>query len=57
MIECAALVNQVDGRSDNLKFHSSMPLFAAVAPQQPVFRAALDKYFASNGDLRTISLF
>ena len=65
LIECAALVNHVDGRSvhtifgspDDLKFHSSMTLFAAAAPDEPVFREALDKYFASAGDPRTTSLF
>ena len=54
LAECAALVNRVEGRSvheifgspDDLKFHSSMTLFAAADPDAPVFREALDKHFA-----------
>ena len=58
LVECAELVNRVDGRSvhqifgspDDLKFHSSMTLFALSQPSlaQPgasAFRRALDKYF------------
>lgn len=53
LVECAELVNQVDGRSihqilgspDDLKFHSSMTLFALAQPGAPAFRRALDKYF------------
>ena len=63
LVECAELVNRVDGRSvhqifgspDDLKFHSSMTLFALAQPSlaqpslaQPgasAFRRALDKYF------------
>lgn len=60
--ECAALVNAVQGRPvaqifdypDHLKFHSSMTLFSAVAPEEPVFREALDKYFGGEGDQVTI---
>jgi uncharacterized protein (DUF1810 family) len=47
--ECTGLVNLVDGRSihqifgypDELKFKSSMSLFASVAPDDPVFKEAL----------------
>jgi uncharacterized protein (DUF1810 family) len=47
--ECARLVNLVDRRSihqifgypDELKFKSSMSLFASVAPDDPVFKEAL----------------
>ena len=35
----------VFGGIDALKFRSCMTLFAAVAPGQPLFRQALDKYF------------
>jgi uncharacterized protein (DUF1810 family) len=38
------------GAPDDLKFHSSMTLFAAVAPMAPVFRMALDKYFGGSAD-------
>lgn len=56
--ECVGLVNKVEGRSaheifgspDDLKFHSSMTLFAAAAPQEPLFTEALRKYFYGRGD-------
>jgi len=61
LAECAALVNRVEGRSvheifgspDDLKFHSSMTLFAAADPDAPVFREALDKHFAGALDALT----
>jgi uncharacterized protein (DUF1810 family) len=51
--ECTALVLAVNGRTvhdifgspDDLKFHSSMTLFAHAAPEVAEFRAALEKYF------------
>jgi len=51
--ECSRLVNQVEGRSinqilgypDDLKFRSSMSLFASIAPDEHVFQEALQKYF------------
>ena len=50
--ELTAIVNGVQGRSatqifggiDALKFRSCMTLFAAVAPDEPLFRQALNKY-------------
>jgi uncharacterized protein (DUF1810 family) len=53
--ECAALVAQVEGRSagqifgspDDLKFRSSMTLFAHVAAE-PVFAVALQKHLPAN---------
>ena len=60
--ECAALAVAVEGRAigeifgspDDLKFHSSMTLFARAAPQEPVFREALRKYFAGVEDRATV---
>jgi uncharacterized protein (DUF1810 family) len=60
--ECTALVLAVDGRSareifgspDDLKFRSSMTLFAQAAPDEPAFRLALKKYFAGDGDALTL---
>ncbi|MGO4870972.1 MAG: DUF1810 domain-containing protein [Roseiarcus sp.] len=60
--ECARLVNGVNGRSahdifghpDDLKFHSSVTLFAAVAADNAVFEQALQKYFAGERDRSTI---
>ena len=51
--ECTRLVNLVEGRTvseifgfpDDLKFHSSMTLFAAVRGENGVFLEALRKYF------------
>jgi uncharacterized protein (DUF1810 family) len=62
--ECTRLVNEVEGRSvdeifgypDNLKFHSSMSLFASVAPQEPLFHQALQKYFGGKLDPNTLAL-
>ena len=62
LTECTRLVNQIDGRSvedivgypDDLKFRSSMTLFATVA--DGVFQDALEKYFDGKGDPLTIDL-
>lgn len=62
--ECTALVNAVQGREvseifgypDDLKFRSSMTLFVEVAPEDAVFRQALDKYFEGEPDERTVEL-
>lgn len=62
--ECTALVNAVEGRAvgdifgfpDDLKFRSSITLFAEVAPEETVFRQALDKYFEGEPDERTVEL-
>ena len=61
---CSELVLAVEGRTalqilgspDNLKFRSCMTLFAQVAPEEPVFQRALDKYFGGEGDARTLEL-
>jgi uncharacterized protein (DUF1810 family) len=60
--ECTRLMNAVDGRSareilgpiDAVKFRSSMTLFADVAPDERIFRDALDKYFAGEADPLTL---
>jgi uncharacterized protein (DUF1810 family) len=62
--ECTALVNQIEGRSveqifsypDDLKFRSSITLFASVAPSDHLFLDALEKYFAGEPDARTVEL-
>jgi uncharacterized protein (DUF1810 family) len=56
--ECTRLVNLVEGRTvseifgfpDDLKFHSSMTLFAAVGGENGVFLEALRKYFGGQHD-------
>ena len=62
--ECAALVAGIDGRSvdeifghpDDLKFRSSMTLFARAAPGEPIFDACLQKYFGGEPDPQTVAL-
>jgi uncharacterized protein (DUF1810 family) len=62
LIECTRLVNLVEGRSihqifgnpDDLKFRSSMTLFATVAPDNQVFQNALQRYFAGEPDRLTL---
>ena len=61
--ECARLVTATGGRSihdifgspDDMKFHSSMTLFAEAAPADADFRAALDKYFGGEPDAATLA--
>jgi uncharacterized protein (DUF1810 family) len=60
--ECTQLVTLVEGRSinrifgspDDMKFRSSMTLFANVASENPVFKEALQKYFQGNPDPLTL---
>jgi uncharacterized protein (DUF1810 family) len=66
LIELTRLVNQVNGQvngqsihdifgsPDDLKFHSSMTLFAQTRPDEPLFREALDKYFGGVMDKSTL---
>jgi uncharacterized protein (DUF1810 family) len=44
------------GPPDDLKFRSSMTLFAAAAPEEPIFEAALEKFFAGERDPLTLGL-
>lgn len=61
--ECVQAVNALAGRSahqifdapDDLKFRSSLTLFAKAAPQEPLFATALGKYFGGELDLRTLA--
>ncbi|HEX6098598.1 MAG TPA: DUF1810 domain-containing protein [Thermoanaerobaculia bacterium] len=60
--ECTALANairsssarEVFGPPDDLKFHSSMTLFAHAANDKAVFLQALEKYFGSTFDPLTL---
>ena len=60
--ECTRLVLDVEGKSareifgqpDDLKFHSSMTLFAHAAPDEPLFHNALKKFFYGKDDFATI---
>ncbi len=61
--ECTRLVNQVENRTaddifgypDDLKFRSSMTLFARAAEEGGEFEAALAKYFGAEGDPLTLA--
>jgi uncharacterized protein (DUF1810 family) len=61
--QCTELVNQVPnstidsifGYPDDLKFHSSVTLFAAVAPAEAIFQQALEKYFGGTPDPATLA--
>jgi len=60
--ECSRLVTLVEGRSinqifgypDDLKFHSSMTLFARTTGENQIFKDALKKYFAGEPDRLTL---
>jgi uncharacterized protein (DUF1810 family) len=41
---------------DDLKFHSSLTLFALAAPEEPLFATALDQFFAGARDPATLAL-
>jgi uncharacterized protein (DUF1810 family) len=63
LLECTEMVNQVPDRSiheilgepDDLKFHSCITLFHTVAPSQPIFQQALNKYFSGQSDPATLA--
>lgn len=63
LCECTRLINAVEGRTvsqifgypDDLKFHSSMTLFAAAAPDPGIFHQALQKYFSGQPDNQTLA--
>ena len=64
LVECANAVVKIEGKDihqifgypDDLKFHSSMTLFAKAAPDSEVFRSALDKYFNGQHDRQSLAL-
>jgi uncharacterized protein (DUF1810 family) len=47
-------VEQIFGPPDDLKFHSSMTLFADIAPDEAIFQACLDRFFDGVPDAATI---
>jgi len=61
--ECAKLAVDVEGRTareifgpvDEMKFRSSMTLFAQAAPDEDVFQRCVDKYFAGSHDPATLA--
>jgi len=61
--ECAGIVagldesdaNAIFGAPDDMKFRSSMTLFADTAPDEAVFQACIDKYFDGEPDPETLA--
>ena len=47
---------QIMGEIDATKLRSSMTLFSLAAPDEPLFRQVLDRYFAGAADEATIEL-
>lgn len=60
--QCVAALLSTSGRSaheimgspDDMKLRSSLTLFAQVAPDEPIFREALDRFFDGKADDATI---
>lgn len=48
--------HQIFGSPDDLKFRSSMTLFREAAPDEPLFEAALRRYFGGEPDPRTLAI-
>ena len=46
--------HEIFGSPDDLKFRSSMTLFARAAPDEELFGAAIKKYFGSDADPLTV---
>jgi uncharacterized protein (DUF1810 family) len=61
--ECARLALDVEGKSarqifgsiDEMKFRSSMSLFARAAPDESLFQRCIDKYFGGGSDPATLA--
>ena len=64
LIEMTKIVNGVQGRTahqvfgspDDLKFRSSMTLFAEADPREPAFHEALARYYDGEPDPRTLEI-
>ena len=61
--QCTQLVVDVEGRTaseifgqpDDIKFRSSMTLLSLAAPDEPLFKTALTKYFPAGPDPETVA--
>ena len=64
LAECTALlllarahpIHQILGTPDDLKFHSSMTLFARATPSNQLFLEATQAFFAGRFDTQTLSI-
>jgi uncharacterized protein (DUF1810 family) len=62
--ECTRLVLSAPGQEigtilgypDDLKFRSSMTLFAAAAPEESLFKEALERFYGGERDQRTLEM-
>jgi len=62
--QCTRLMLAADGRTatgilgspDDVKFRSSMTIFALADPGNPLFREALDRFFGGTPDPRTLGI-
>ena len=62
--DCVSVLLALDGRPareifgsvDELKLRSCLTLFAQVAPEEPAFQQAIERYFAGEPDPRTLEL-
>lgn len=62
--ECTQLVlecgekdaHRIFGSPDDLKFRSSMTLFALAVPEEPLFQTALEQFYGGQPDPRTLDL-
>jgi len=52
----AATAHAIFGSPDDLKLRSCMTLFAAVAPEEPVFARVLQRFYDGEPDPRTLAL-
>jgi uncharacterized protein (DUF1810 family) len=63
LVDCTELVlgnagktaHEIFGSPDDIKFRSSMTLFRAIAAQ-PIFQAALDRFYQGKPDERTLAI-
>ncbi|WGM37793.1 DUF1810 domain-containing protein [Caulobacter sp. NIBR1757] len=63
LLACTAAMNGHEGLSarailgqpDDMKFHSSMTVFAAADPDEPAFTKALERYFGGERDAATLA--
>jgi uncharacterized protein (DUF1810 family) len=56
LVQSNATARDIFGSPDDLKFKSSLTLFAQVAPEEPVFKQALTRFFGSKPDESTLKL-
>jgi uncharacterized protein (DUF1810 family) len=64
LMECTRILIEIKGESatdifgtiDAMKLRSSMTLFMSAAPEEPIFRGVLAKYFSGSADQETIVL-